>query len=181
MTGQLTDVTGWDERLAAVVEDCRSKILDHGFTVIGVGADPENSVPQFAYTVGVSVQRGFEFVISGLPIETMHEALSRLARRALCDTVGFTPTNGMQVPGVFAPPFQPRLMRVHDEWPLGMIRRALGNATCPQRWQAQFPDVGGRYPGEDGYCLSPGKQTDFTQPKQPATSAALDESSDCDV
>lgn len=158
----------WDDRFAAVVEDCRAKIREHGFTVIGVGADPDGESPQFAYTVGVSVVRGYELAISGLPIPTMHDALSTLSRRALDDADDFALAEGLIVEGVFKPPFQPRLMRVHGAWPFGMIRRTLGSAIRPGIWQAQFPDVGGRYPGEVGYCLGPADQTDFTRPKEPA-------------
>src|SRR6185437_7051153 len=156
------DTRHWVE---TVVEDCLSKIRAHGFTVVGVVTGPHGATPQFAYTVGVSVTRGFELAISGLPIETMHDARNTLARRALDDADSFVPSDGLLVDGVFAPPFQPRLNQAHETWPFGMIRRALGPSLRLAVWQAQFPDIGCRYPGDAEYAYGPERQTDFTQPK----------------
>lgn len=148
---------------AAIVEQCRAKIREHGFNVIGVGADPEGSVPQFAYTVGVSTLREFELAMSGLSFETMHDALSTLARKARSGKLILA--GDLLVEGVFTDGYVPRLRRAHPGHAFGMIHRVLG--TCPPVWQAQFPDKQRRYPGEPGCTLEPIDQTDFTQPPLP--------------
>lgn len=150
-------MTDWVD---TVVADCRAKMRRHGFTVIGVGANPEEGAPQFAYTVGVSTLRGFEFAISGLSIETMHSVLGTLARRA--HTVELTPRNGLLVEGVLTGGFNLRMQRAHPKHRFGMMRPVLRQLVPPVVWQAQFPDIDHRFPGDEGCALGPADQTDFT-------------------
>lgn len=154
-------MTGTDW-LPVVVQDCRDKIRAHGFTVIAVGAAADGSAPGFAYTVGVSLLRDIEFVVSGLPIPTMHQVLSTLARKAR--TGGLRLQDDLQVGGVFGGAYLPRLRRADPGHPFGMIRRALGAHVRPVVWQAQFPDKQHRYPGDPGCLLTRSHQIDFTQP-----------------
>jgi hypothetical protein len=159
MTGNDVTDTGW---VPLVVQECRDRIRAHGFTVIAVGADTDGESPQFAYTVGVSQRRGFEFAVSGLSFPTMEAVLEELARKALDGNL--LPEDGLLVEDVLGDGYLLKLRPVHLAHAFGMMRRVLGGAERPPVWQAQFPDKQGRHPGDPDCTLEPLDQADLTRP-----------------
>lgn len=144
---------------AVYAERCRARIADRGHMVAAIDADPGDGTPAYAYTIGVS-PRGHEFAVSGLPVEDMHNTLNRLARRSLAGELD--PRDGLMIEGVFERGYLPCLRLAHPGSAFKWIELVLGVPHRPPVWQAQYPDLRRRYPGQPGYDPSPYRQTDFT-------------------
>jgi hypothetical protein len=145
------------------VQQCRAKIAQHGHMVAAVGSNEQTGASQYAYTIGVSKYRGFEFAISGLPVEDMHNSLNTLAYKAIDRKL--TPAEGLLVEGVFEGVYLPRLHLADPSWPFGLIASALDTDAKVPVWQAQFPTVDHKYPGDDGYTIASTVQTVFSLPR----------------
>ena len=146
------------------IRRCREKIAEHGHMVAAIGGDEETGEPQYAYTIGVSTFCGVEFVISGLDVEVMHDAMNALAYKAREDK--FKPTDGLLVEGVFVEPYMPKL-RLVDPTRLGnfgWIPDVLDVPDMPPLWQAHYSTQDHRYPGDPGYTLAE-FQFDYSQPE----------------
>lgn len=127
---------------------------EFGHMIIGVGPDGEN--PPFFYTVGLSTQDdyGYELAVSGLPVEIGPPLLDGLA--AIIKQRGIIPAEGLLVEGDGTPL---RLHRADLDRPFVKISQYTGLPSPV--WQAVWPDVGGRYPGEPGCSLTSRDQADF--------------------
>lgn len=154
-----------DEAREQHIAACRAKVAEHGHMVAAIGADPDGGDPQFAYTIGLTTLCGYEFVISGLPIEDMHNALNALARKAR-DGV-FKPSDNLLVEGVFQPPYLPRLRPVDPArlGEFGWITPVLDLPEAPPMWQAQYSTRDHKYPGDPGYGFNGTYQLDYSQPE----------------
>lgn len=148
---------------AILIQRCRDKIAEHGHMVAAIGADVETGQPDYAYTIGVHAFCGYEFAMSGLPVEDMHNALNALARRAREGKL--KPSDGLLVEGVFMGEYLPRLRLAHPSWSFGWMLPVLGLDGPVPVWQAQYSTREHKYPGQPGYYLTADEQTDFSQPK----------------
>jgi hypothetical protein len=144
--------------------NCREMIAKNGHMIQAVGANPGGGDPQFAYTIGLTPVCGFEFAISGLPIEDMHNALNALARKVQDEHM--KPSDNLLVEGVFEPPCLPRLRPVDASHldNFGWIKTVLGLPQMPPMWQAQYSTQDFKFPGDPGYHFDRTYQIDYSQP-----------------
>jgi hypothetical protein len=152
-----------DESRQKFLDVIRAKIAGYGHMVAAIGADPDANEPQFAYTIGLGAKHGFEFAISGLPFEDMHNILNKLARRV--GEKALAPTEGLFVEGAIENGYLVRLKETDPSWDMFYWALEAQGLTELKVWQAQFPDRDGRWPDDEGCDLSPYTQTDFTLPK----------------
>jgi hypothetical protein len=109
--------------------------------------------------VGLSTQDeyGYELAVSGLPVEVGPPVLNGLA--AAVKERGIVPAEGLTVQGEGSPL---RLHAADPDWPFVMIGHLTGFRSPV--WQAVWPDVGHRFPGEPGCALTSRDQADFALP-----------------
>ena len=67
-------MTDEDDQQEQHIANCREMIAKNGHMVAAIGANPDGTEPQFAYTIGLTPVCGCEFAMSGLPIDDMHNA-----------------------------------------------------------------------------------------------------------
>lgn len=164
-----------DDATAAHVRACRAKIAEHGYMIAAIDADSETGAPRYAYTIGLSARCGFEFAISGLEVEDMHNALAKLADRARRRKLA--PVDRLFVEGVLEDGYMMRLRKVHAEWEFPWIARVLDLEAQPPVWQAQFPSPKHLFPGEDGFDPSPYTQVDYSIPPRNGSDGTLEDAS----
>lgn len=153
-----------DEARNAFIAHVHEKIEQYGVTIIAVGADEEEKLPHFAYTIGLSPKYGYEFVMVGLDFEDMHYVLNQLAQRVFDKKL--TPVDGLLVEGVLEGGYVVRLKLADPEWQLyGMMMAALNLETAPPVWQVQFPDREHRWFEQPGFDPEPYTQLDLTIPR----------------
>ena len=134
---------------------------EHGYMIIGFvpGAVP---TPLF-HTVGLSTQDeyGYELAISGLPNELGPPLLNLLV--GVIKERGIVPTEGLPVeldclkPGT--------ALRLHAADPEGPFEKISQYTGLPSPvWQAVWPDIAGRYPGDPDCSLTLVDQADLALP-----------------
>lgn len=148
--------------IAAHIAACQATIAEHGYMIAGIGADAEIGSAQCAYTIGLSIQCGFEFAMCGLPMYDMHNALAKLVDRARQRKL--SPVDRLFVEGVLENGYVLRLRPADTGWDFPWIARALELETRPPVWQAQFPSAAHLFPGETGFDPSPYTQLDYSLP-----------------
>ena len=153
-----------DETRNQFIAHVHEKIEQYGVTIIAVGADEEEKLPQFAYSIGLSPKYGYELVINGLDFEDMHYVLNNLSQRIFDKKL--TPVDGLMVEGVLEGGYVVRLKQADPSWQMyGMMLAALALKEAPPVWQVQFPDREGRFPEQQGYDPEPYVQLDFSEPR----------------
>ncbi|GAA3838467.1 hypothetical protein GCM10022403_083700 [Streptomyces coacervatus] len=127
-------------------------IANYGHAVQYVGGDPETGARPFAYTIGLhrSGGRDYELAVSGLGPAASAGVLDLLAE-ALSEN-DTPPSAGLQVRNLLELGLDLRLRLVSHPEELGVIRLVYGAA--PTVWQALWPDLANRFPGDPAYDLA---------------------------
>ncbi len=150
-----------EARLALVEHDVRQKIDRHGFTIMGIFPSEGDGHPPFAYTVGLTVRKLPELMITlSADVQFLATFLEKITEKFLEDPAG-----------AFAhevnPPFEGRLhFEVEDRtftvllkvvksehidtFPPSFAYRLYGDGNVGLL-QAVVPDDQGRYPHEEAF------------------------------
>jgi len=127
-------------------------VLQYGWHVLGVSADPGKTDPPFSYSIGLYYTFGHpEVVITGLPHKTAHSIINAVVER-------------LQSVGPFVPNVRTgQVLEAHD-----IVMRQVSPELYPPylgyaMWfyrdissefpalQVVWPDKGGRFPWEPGF------------------------------
>jgi len=139
---------------AAVVDDTRDKIAQHGWTVIGVFPTPGDPGVPFAYTVGLTGKGLPELAIYGLPIRVGHQVLNAVARQMV--DAGGPFVSGQCIDDVLDGGVSMVAVAMTNTCDLNMVREvygAVGDAV-----QVCWPDLDGLLPWEQGSRLGDEEQ-----------------------
>lgn len=124
------------------LERVRRTVAARGWVVQGVTAEAGDDVP-FAYTVGMIPAGLPELVLSGLPMEVLHELINIAADAHL----GQELTAGGTAEGLASVPL--RVIACDPGAPVGVARALYGPAVTAV--QLVWPDRDGAFPGEPGW------------------------------
>ena len=130
----------------AVLDDTRSKIAAHGWTVIAVFPTEGDPGPSFAYTVGLSAKQLPELAIYGLPGQAAHPVLNEVARRMVAS--GVAPQSGDRIEGVLVGNVPLVAVAMADATDLNLVRELYGAVAAAV--QVVWPDSAGILPWEEG-------------------------------
>lgn len=138
-----------------VLDETRSKIAAHGWTVVSVFPTQGDPGPSFAYTVGLSAQQLPELAIYGLPAQVAHSVLNVVARRLVAS--GVPPQSGDRIEGVLVGDVSLVAVEMADVTELNLVRELYGAVAGAV--QVVWPDSAGILPWEEG--------SRFTEVEQP--------------
>ncbi|MCV7283733.1 DUF4262 domain-containing protein [Mycolicibacterium wolinskyi] len=138
----------------SVVEDTRTSIAKHGWTVISVFPTAEDDGVPFAYTVGLSGKQLPELVIYGLPVSVGHQVLNAFAQQMI--EAGRPVKSGQRITDVRAGDVELVAVEMTNTGHLTMVRRVYGSVSAAV--QLCWPDVDGLFPWERGSRLGDDEQ-----------------------
>lgn len=148
---------------AALLEDTRSKIAVHGWTVVAVFPTSGDPGPSFAYTVGLSAKQLPELAIYGLPAQVAHPVLNEVARRMVAS--GAALQSGERIEGVLVGDVPLVAVTMTDATDLHHVRELYGAVAAAV--QVVWPDSVGILPWEEGSQV-----TELVQPVRGCPPAA---------
>lgn len=133
-----------DRSRANYLDRCRDLIARNGHMIQGVL--PTAQTPGWAYTVGLSAERGFELLMFGLDMSISGPFINAIARR-----LGEAPIrDGQLIEGVANMPLRLQTLPFDpDRCPLS-VAVSLGYRPGHVRI-IQWPDVEGHFPGDPKY------------------------------
>ncbi|MYX26816.1 DUF4262 domain-containing protein [Streptomyces sp. SID8381] len=114
--------------------------------------DTDGSKPPFAYTVGLGARPGrpYELACAGLPAELACSVLNNAAEQLVTDRLD--PAEGLELDDVLIG-YTVRLRPVSDTSDFPGMCAPLGEQ--PPVWQVLWPDVRGRFPGDEDHRDDP--------------------------
>jgi hypothetical protein len=142
-------MTSHIDRMQELLERQRQIIKEVGWTVMAVMRT--DRLPGFAYTVGLSNHSQPELMVIGLPAQSAHYILNKMAEKAMANTL---PNPRGLVHEVASMPLS--LRQDDDEATMGELCRFAQQWSQEQRgrpcgvMQVIYPDEAGKFPWEPG-------------------------------
>lgn len=114
--------------------------------------DADGDNPPFAYTMGLGARpgRAYELACTALPAEIACSVLNNAAAQLVTDLLD--PVDGLELDDVLIG-YTVRLRAVDDTSGFPGMRALLGEQ--PPVWQVLWPDVRGRFPGDEQHHDEP--------------------------
>lgn len=137
-------------RIESLTEESMEDVLKYGHQVIGV-FDNEDPAGYLSYSVGRCVRGKPEFLTTGpLPLHVSQYMINKAATKM---DEGLPVEHGYEfLPDTLIANYPVRVVRVDPErYPLYKIWDLFGRDPHITALQLVWPDIDGRFPGEEGY------------------------------
>lgn len=154
--------------MCEIYESLRSKILDHGWAVLHVGADPVDETPPFSYSVGMCLIDGYEIFSEKIQDDLAIYLINQIGKRL--PSKGISVDHSCIIKGL-----------VQDDYPIALIKTDDPMLKTEKTIMVQevidvedyavlqlvIPDSSGRFPWDKDYDEDMGEQEiysdDFSQ------------------
>lgn len=120
----------------------------NGWAVLGVMADPENMVPSYSYTVGLSARGMADLIVIGLDPRNAQVILNTAVDRIMETKADLAA--GSLLTEVASVPLRAKPLRPDQFGPVALsaVRHAGQTHAKVTVVQLEFPDTNGNFPGE---------------------------------
>lgn len=138
----------FEAAIRAINERHDENISRLGWSIQYTHADPENNVPGFATTVGLTLQGLPEVIIFALPPQVFTTVLSAIARKMIGKTIDAVP--GTVLEDIASSPMRFAMIeQEHGDYFGTVCRRwAVAKGLQPRYLLAVFADEAGHFPDE---------------------------------